>query len=499
MATTLPRWEWRTFGRSFGAAERHLAALEPTAVTESDETYLVLGARSTAKVRAGLIDIKALVETDDNGLEQWRPALKAAFPLAAADVREVYEALRLPAPSLARDTYTLDDLIEEHGTPRGPFSRVAVHKRRVRHVINGCTAEVTDVVADGIGTRSVAIESTDAAAVFEAVRSMGLGDFLNASYGRGLSALLAGTPPRYAVIDAGTNSIKFHVGERAADGRWTRVRDRAEMTRLGEGLVGSGAISDEARDRTADAIAAMAAEARADGVLAIAAVGTAGLRIATNRDAVVEAIRAGSGVRVEVISGEEESRLAFVAARDSLGLGAEAGPVAVFDTGGGSTQLTFGHGDRVDERFSVDVGAVRFTERFGLAGPVDPGALAAALAAIAGDLVRLDGRPPVDALVGMGGAVTNLAAVRHGIADYDPDRIQGTVLTREEIDRQVELYRHLDAKGRRVIPGLQPKRADVILAGACIVRMVLEKLGRESLTVCDRGLRHGLLAERFGG
>ena len=499
MATILPRWEWRTFGTSFGAAERHLAGLEPTAVTESDEVYLFCGTRSTAKVRADLLDIKALVEIDADGLEQWRPVMKVAFPLAAADAAAAFTALGVPVPGLERTSYTLDELIADFAAPRGPLRPIAVHKRRVRHLINGCTAEVTSVIADGIATRTVAIESTDAAAVVEGVREMGLADFLNTSYGQGLTALVAGIPPRYAVIDVGTNSVKFHVGERAPDATWSRLRDRAEMTRLGEGLDATGAISDEARDRTAGAIAAMADEARADGVLAIAAVGTAALRIASNREAVIEAIRARSGVRVAVISGEEESRLAYIAARDSVGIGTGGGSVAVFDTGGGSTQLTFGHGDVVDERFSVDVGAVRFTEQFGLAGPVTPEVLAEALAAIDAGLERLAGRAPVDAVVGMGGAITNLTAVHHGMTVYDPDRVQGSVLTREEIDRQIQLYRSLTADDRRAIPGLQPKRAEVILAGACIVRTVLDRLGRGSLTVCDRGLRHGLLAERFRG
>ena len=105
----------------------------------------------------------------------------------------------------------------------------------------------------------------------------------------------------------------------------------------------------------------------------------------------------------------------------------------------------------------------------------------------------------MDALVGMGGAITNITAVKHGMATYDPDVVQGTVLDRGEIDRQIELYRSQDVAGRREIVGLQPKRADVILAGACIVRTVMDKLGRDSLTVSDRGLRHGLIAERFGG
>ena len=102
-----------------------------------------------------------------------------------------------------------------------------------------------------------------------------------------------------------------------------------------------------------------------------------------------------------------------------------------------------------------------------------------------------------DQLVAMGGAVTNITAVKHRLATYDPAVVQGTVLDRAEIDRQIELYRSQDADARRTIVGLQPKRAEVILAGACIVRTVMEKLGKDSLTVSDRGLRHGVLAERF--
>jgi exopolyphosphatase/guanosine-5'-triphosphate,3'-diphosphate pyrophosphatase len=85
------------------------------------------------------------------------------------------------------------------------------------------------------------------------------------------------------------------------------------------------------------------------------------------------------------------------------------------------------------------------------------------------------------------------------LASYDAGRVRGAVLEGAEIDRQIERYRQLHADARRVIPGLQPKRAEVILAGACIVRAVLIALGRDSLTVSDQGLRHGMLLERFGG
>jgi exopolyphosphatase/guanosine-5'-triphosphate,3'-diphosphate pyrophosphatase len=496
MPTIIPRWEWRAFGLRFGAADAQFAALTPTGIQESDELYLLSGAGDNVKVRADLMDIKVLVEVNPDGLEQWRPVMKAGFPLAAADVAKVFEALRLDTPALVRDAYTLDAFVAELAEPSGAMRAVNVHKRRVRYVVGGCTAEVSDVVADGRPTRTIAIESEDAAAVIAAVRSVGLGGFVNTSYPRGLAALVDDTPARYAVIDVGTNSVKFHVGERDAAGNWRAVVDRADLTRLGEGLQEHGVISAEALERTATAIAGMVDEAKRNGALAIAAVGTAGLRIATNGAEVVAAIADRTGVTVEVIPGEEESRLAYLAVKAGLGLA--EGSLVVFDTGGGSTQFTFGNGPRVDERFSVDVGAVRYTERFGLAGAVTREVLADALASIAGDLARIDGRPAPDALVAMGGAVTNITAVKHAMATYDPDVVQGSVLDRAEIDRQIELYRTRDVEARRAIVGLQPKRADVILAGACVVRTVMEKLGQETLTVSDRGLRHGLLVERFG-
>ena len=121
-----------------------------------------------------------------------------------------------------------------------------------------------------------------------------------------------------------------------------------------------------------------------------------------------------------------------------------------------------------------------------------------ALAGISEDLSHLDDHPSPDALVGMGGAVTNMTAVMFQLAEYDPGRVQGATLDRAEVDRQIELYRSLDADARRAIVGLQPKRAEVILAGACIVRTIMEKLEMGSLTVSDRGVRHGVLVDRFG-
>jgi exopolyphosphatase / guanosine-5'-triphosphate,3'-diphosphate pyrophosphatase len=300
----------------------------------------------------------------------------------------------------------------------------------------------------------------------------------------------------YAVIDVGTNSVKFHIGERHDDGSWSTVVDRAEVTRLGEGIAETGDIAPAAIQRTVEAIAGMADETRRHDAAGLAAIGTMGMRSAANSDAFIAAVRERCGVTIEVIPGPEEGRLAYLAVKAGLGLA--AGSLVVFDTGGGSTQFTFGRGDAVDEQFSLDIGAVRLTAHYGLGGAISRERLDQALTAIAGEFSRLDQAPSPDALVGMGGAVTNMTAVMLGLAEYDPEAVQGAVLSRAEVDRQIEFLRTRDVGARREIIGLQPKRADVILAGACVVRTVMDKLGRDALTVSDRGLRHGVLLDRFG-
>jgi exopolyphosphatase / guanosine-5'-triphosphate,3'-diphosphate pyrophosphatase len=491
------RWEWRTFGRRFGEAEARFARLTPVSTSDSDETYLLARGGDNVKVRDGLMDVKVLKMVDMAGLEYWAPAMKAAFPLSAAEAARVAAALRVPGLEALREGCTLAALLGAFADPAVGVRAVEVHKRRVRYTIEGCMAELSDITVNGLTVRTIAVEHEDPAAVERGVAALGLTGYANTSYPEGLADLLEGAPERYAVIDAGTNSIKFHLGERKPDGTWRTVEDRAEVTRLGEGLSETGRISGAALERTVTAIGWMAAEAKRQRVHALAAVGTAGLRIAENSADVIAAIRERTGVRLETIAGDEEARLAYHGAVAALG--PVAGSTVVFDTGGGSSQFTFGRGGAVDERFSVDVGAAHYTERFGLDRAVSDEAMRQAMATISNDLARLDGRQPPDALVGMGGAVTNITAVSLGMAEYDPARVQGAVLTDDEIDRQIELYRTRDADVRRTIVGLQPKRAEVILAGACIVRAVLGKLGKRSLTVSDRGLRHGILAERFGG
>jgi exopolyphosphatase / guanosine-5'-triphosphate,3'-diphosphate pyrophosphatase len=191
MENIIPRWEWRTFGESFGEADDRFAALEPGGVQESDELYLLSPVTDeNVKVRDLLMDIKTLEQVNSDGLEQWKPIMKGAFPLPASEVTNVFNALGIVPPPLARADYTLEQFVAELAEPSGRLRVVKVHKKRTRYKIDGCMSEMTEVVADGRKTRTVAIESEDPARVIAARRKLGLDGFENINYPRGLKQLV---------------------------------------------------------------------------------------------------------------------------------------------------------------------------------------------------------------------------------------------------------------------------------------------------------------------
>ena len=189
VAGIIPRWEWRVFGTGFGAAEEAFADLTPGPIAESDEVYLLSAAGSNVKVRDGLMDIKFLREVDGDGLERWEPVMKAGFPLPAAEVPRVFDALGVLAPPLTRDAYSLDQFLAELVEPSDAVRVVRVHKRRQRYTLADCMAEVAELEVDGRVARTIAIESEDSAAAIAAVRGVGLDGHSNTSYPRGLAAL----------------------------------------------------------------------------------------------------------------------------------------------------------------------------------------------------------------------------------------------------------------------------------------------------------------------
>ncbi|MBD3927213.1 Ppx/GppA family phosphatase [Nocardioides cavernae] len=492
----VPRWEWRTFGNDLDALDA-LAPLRTAAPVESDETYVLsMYGDASVKVRDGVLDVKVLQQVSGAGLQLWVPTMKAPFPLDTGAVAAAFAALGAPPPETRRTELGLDQLVEDLVAPRDDLRVVAIHKGRRRSIVDDCMVELTAVSAEGRTVTTVAVESPDPDLVSRTIGRLGLDGRPNVCVARGLKSVLGWGPRRFAVLDVGTNSVKFARGRRDEGGTPRIEEETAVVTRLGEGLVAAGGLTPASMSRTVDAIGDLVDDARRDGPLDIVAVGTAGIRQAPNRDELLAAVLSRCGVTVEVISGRDEARLAYMAAVSTLPLSGDR--LLVFDSGGGSSQFTSGSVDRIEEQFSVDVGAVRFAERFGLAAAVPRETVDAALDAIAAELAELGDRPRPDMVIAIGGTSTNLAAIKHGLDRYDPDTVHGTVLDATDVDGQIEAFRTRSTEQRRGIAGLQPARAEVILAGACIVRTILTLTRQDALTVSDRGLRHGVIAERFG-
>lgn len=300
---------------------------------------------------------------------------------------------------------------------------------------------------------------------------------------------------RVGIIDIGSNSIKFFVGEKCEDGTIKTIIDKNDIARLGEGLRETGRISDEALERNAQSVAVFAAEAKENGADMIVSVGTMALRSAANGADFVARVKELCGVEVQIIPGEEEARLSYLAILS--GMPVPDGDLVIFDTGGGSTEFIFGKGTELVNRFSVNLGAIRITEKFFSDDPVAAGSVEAAVKEIDDEFAAAGVAGTPVKLVGMGGTVTSMGAVKHKMVKYDPNVIQGSTLTKADIEEQIAEYSKRTIEQRRELPGLQPKRADVILAGACILKDITERLGVDELTISDRGLRHGLAFDLF--
>lgn len=298
----------------------------------------------------------------------------------------------------------------------------------------------------------------------------------------------------HTILDIGTNSIKFFVTE-VIDGKVKTLVDTNNISRLGEGLQKSGKISEEAMDRNIKALAEFLSQSEKLHSDTLIAVGTMCLRSASNAKDFIERAKAELDLDIIVIDGKEEARLSYLAVLSTLEN--RDRDVVVFDTGGGSTEFIFGKGKELLDRISLNIGAVQPTEKFLHSDPIKPEELKDMLCYISEFFQKhnLSGR--ADYLIGIGGTVTTMGAVKHKMTVYDPTIIQGSPLSLAEVERQLALYSAKTVAQRKEIPGLQPKRADVILAGAGIVKTIMETFELNSFTISDRGLRHGLLFDRY--
>jgi exopolyphosphatase/guanosine-5'-triphosphate,3'-diphosphate pyrophosphatase len=300
---------------------------------------------------------------------------------------------------------------------------------------------------------------------------------------------------RLATIDIGTNTTLLLVAE-IADGAVRVLAERAEITRLGRGIGSDGGLGQAGIARTLAALteyAAIAAAHRAP----IHAIGTEALRRAPNAPAFLTPAAEILGTAVEVIDGDREAALTFLAALRSFPqLRTDA--AVVVDIGGGSTEIIVAQAGRIAFRTSLPIGSVRLTERHIKGDPAAAAEVAAVMDEIGRQLDTVPFPAPPLLLVGTAGTVTSLCAMSLGLASYDPDRVHGHGLALAALDREIARLRASTQAERERMAGLDPKRADVILAGALILRQIAAAAGTDAIQVSDRGIRWGLLYEQAG-
>ncbi len=301
---------------------------------------------------------------------------------------------------------------------------------------------------------------------------------------------------RLAAIDIGTNSTKMTVADAADDGVLTVILEQSDVTRLGEGVDASQRLTEAAMSRTLDAVARFAEAARNLGAEKVLGAGTSALRDAANGPDFLAEAKRRAGVDIEIITGDREARLAFAAVRSdaSLNLPSDAS-LLVFDIGGGSTELILGDTKGVGQHKSLNIGAVRLTERFLHSDPPTAFELeqAAEFARASFETFPVPDTTPL--IAGIGGTALNIAAVTQGLAKPDADAVHGVTLSHAEVAGALERFAHVSLALRRQIPGLEPKRADIIIAGALILDSLLTYFHADHFLLSARGLRYGLLAD----
>lgn len=300
---------------------------------------------------------------------------------------------------------------------------------------------------------------------------------------------------RLASFDLGTNTFLLLIAEVGTAGI-KPVFEKETIVRLGKGVDAAGNLNPEAMQRGLACLREYARLTREYQCEKILAVGTSALRDAANREEFLARARKETGVGVRIISGEEEARLTFLGAlSNKKDLPA---PIAIIDIGGGSTEVVLGTHRGILQARSADIGSVRLTERWLKHDPVLPQEISA-LREQAEKIMRatwpLADIQKAASLIGTAGTITTLAAMAQRLAQYDPRRIDGFVMAAPQLGEIAAELARLPVADRQKLSGLNPARADVILAGALVLQVFLEVYGFAQLLVSDRGLRYGVLVE----
>ena len=299
---------------------------------------------------------------------------------------------------------------------------------------------------------------------------------------------------RVASIDIGTNTILLLIAE-VDQGKIDPLFERETVVRLGEGVHKTGILSKEAMERGLQTLSQYLEQCRQMNAQKIFSVGTSALREAKNSEDFLKLVREQLGLSVDVISGEKEAYLSFLAVATDLPKAGE--PLMVVDVGGGSTEFILGKDDQIRQWISLPLGSVRFTEEFLHSDPVHEEEWQELKRKILESLVNIPHSQEPVSMVAVGGTATTLASVEQGLEEFVVGKIHHFVLKKEALKNQLLLYRSKTIEERKKIPGLPAARADVILAGAAILYLAMEELPCPSVLISSRGVRYGLIHKKM--
>jgi exopolyphosphatase/guanosine-5'-triphosphate,3'-diphosphate pyrophosphatase len=282
------------------------------------------------------------------------------------------------------------------------------------------------------------------------------------------------------VVDIGTNSMRLLITSGSTEvGRWV------EVTGLGAGVDVNHRLSEDAILRTLEVFSTFGELMDLHDVRVRKAIATSASRDADNRDEFFDRCQELLGVRPILISGAEEARYAYAGAIGDTDTTSE---IVVSDIGGGSTEFV-----NHDRMVSVDIGSVRLTERSLNDRPASPAQLESARFLVTDLIETVDFSP--DSVVGVAGTWTSLAAMAQDLERYDPRRVQGYELNRNQLSKMVSDLAGLTIRQTESIPSLDPKRAPVILAGAVVAECVLIRLGMDQAKISERDTLDGVASE----
>ena len=307
---------------------------------------------------------------------------------------------------------------------------------------------------------------------------------------------------RFAALDLGSLTVRLAVAEPTPDGQFRVLLHRREITGLGQGLAATGDLAPQGMARTLEALQTFKQLMTAQRVEVCRAVGTQALRQARNRQVFLDQVRDSLGLTVEVLAPETEARLSLTGVLTTLAPAVLTAPeVLVFDVGGGSSEFALLRPGREPVFASLPLGVLTLSQARPLGDPPRRESVAALqeeLSARLGSFYQETFKPHLEGnpgLVGTAGTVTTLAALQLKLRAYDSNKINNLIVTRDQVAALAELLAGLPEAARSRLPGIEPAKAGVMVAGALIILTILTVCRQDSLVVIDAGLLEGVLHE----